>query len=140
MRKHIVPDVIVDQDIATLPSTATVHDAASLMRERGVKSVLVTRANKLVGIITVTDIVNRAVAKGLDPKETKLSKIMTKEPKTVDASATPAKALRVMQDGKFWHIPVVSGEEIVGVVSRSNFEGCDMVQAEFEIELWEHMR
>ena len=59
MRRHIVPDVVNDQEIAALSKSATVRDAARLMRERSISAVLVMEGDALEGIFTVRDVARR---------------------------------------------------------------------------------
>ena len=61
MRRHISPDVVNNQVIASLPKTATVAAAARLMRERKISAVLIMDDDTLEGIFTVRDVARRVV-------------------------------------------------------------------------------
>ncbi|HVM40551.1 MAG TPA: CBS domain-containing protein, partial [Acidimicrobiia bacterium] len=57
----------------TLPSSASVAEAAALMREHDIGDVLVVDGDAVAGIVTDRDIVVRAVADGGDPREIRLT-------------------------------------------------------------------
>jgi CBS domain-containing protein len=139
MRRNIIPDVVNGQAIAALPKTATVREAAVLMRERSISAVLVTDGEKLEGIFTVRDVARRVVAADL-ALDTELGKVMTANPQTVTPEEIPLRGLRLMHDGGFRHLPVVAGGKIAGVVSRRDFFREDENLLDQETALWEHMR
>jgi CBS domain-containing protein len=104
----------------------------------------VDKEDKLQGIFTVRDVARRIVGGDLDPDQTPLSKVMTKNPKCVSAKAAPHAALRIMQDGGFRHLPVTDDGstkgQLVGIVSRRSFFPEEEALLKFEEHLWEHMR
>lgn len=140
MRRHICPDVVHDQKLVCLSPHAPARSAARLMTDLHVSSVLVMEREKLAGIVTVRDIARRIVGEGRDPDRTHLSSIMTANPACVDGDETPMTALRMMKDGGFRHLPVCRGEQIVGILVRSDFSTEEAQCMEFEQSLWEHMR
>lgn len=116
MRK-IMPDVVGTQPLSILSPEATVIDAVTLMRERRIGAILVTRDGSLVGIITERDIVFRVVAAKRDPKTTRIAEVMTADPDVVAPGADVMTALERMQSGGYRHLPVVDGGALVGIVS-----------------------
>ncbi|MFO1069475.1 MAG: CBS domain-containing protein [Geminicoccaceae bacterium] len=118
MQRRIVPDVIDGrQDLCCLGREATARHAAEQMRERRIGAVLVVDGARLVGIVTERDLVFRVVAAGRDPAATTLGEIMTAEPQTLAPDDTAAAALARMRDGRYRHLPVLRGGQIVGMVS-----------------------
>ncbi len=117
MDRKIVPDLVKDQDLATLAPEATVREAVDLMRERRIGAILVTKADGLVGIFTERDLLNRVVGEKLDPDTTKLSEVMTNNPDRIGPNDRCRTALDLMQSKGYRHLPVVDGETVVGVLS-----------------------
>ena len=140
MRKHIFPDVVADQQLVCLPPDATARAAARLMAEKHVSSVLVTKNDALVGIVTVRDIARRIVGDGRDPEGTRLAEIMTADPDCVDCDEPPMTALRKMHDGGYRHVPVLRDGKLVAVAVRSDFNPEEEQCYEFEESLWQRMR
>jgi CBS domain-containing protein len=132
-----IKDVMQDREIAELPPTSTVQRAAHLMLRTKQCATLVVFRGQLEGIVTEQDIVRRVVALGLDPATTILSKVMTAAPDTVGPDDLAIKALRMMEDGGYRHLPVVMGRRVLGIVSRSDFPGDEKVELEVERHYWE---
>jgi CBS domain-containing protein len=111
------------------------------MRDRRIGAVLVTnRTGRLLGIFTGRDAVGRVVAAGKSAAKTKLSTVMTADPVTMTSDMTAIDALRLMWDGGFRHIPVVEDDQIVGIVSRGDFQSEERGRLEEERNLWENIR
>ena len=138
MKRHIFPDVVNNQEICSLPKTATVTEAARLMNDRGISSILVMENERLEGIFTVRDVAKRVVAEGLS-LDTPIGDVMTPDPETIDAQEIAQRGLHLMHDGGFRHLPVMKDGKVVGVVSRRNFISEEEKLLEREIYLWEHM-
>ena len=101
------PPVFVD-------SVATVGQAAVVMRDAGIGSVLV--ADEPPGIITDRDLRSRVLAAGRGP-ETLVAEVMTRPLKTLDSDAPVFTALRLMLEENVHHMPLVEEGKIVGLIS-----------------------
>jgi CBS domain-containing protein len=93
---------------------ATVGEAARLMTEREVGSVLVD--SDPPGILTDRDLRKRVLAQGRGP-ETPVIEVLSSPLRTVSADAPVYEAWRVLLDAGVHHLPVTRGGEVVGVVS-----------------------
>jgi CBS domain-containing protein len=105
--------------ISVLP-TATVHTAACVMTRTNSSSVLVIDAsNTLLGIVTERDLINRVLAKTLDPGHTPVADVMTRSPHCIHPEMRVADAVVMMIERGFRHLPVVTAEthKILGVFS-----------------------
>jgi CBS domain-containing protein len=98
------------------PNTS-VMSAAKTMRTARVGSLFVKKGKKLVGILTDTDIVRRAVAGGKPLGRLTVEKIMTSPICTIEGSQTVDDAQDMMGDLGVRHLGATKGGEIVGVVS-----------------------
>jgi CBS domain-containing protein len=87
--------------------TDSVGSAARQLREARVGSVVVVRAERVVGILTDRDIALRVVAEGLDAERTRVEEIMTRDPLVVGASDTLSAAVRIMQEHGVRRLPIV---------------------------------
>ncbi len=117
MQRRIVPDLVSNQTLASLPRSATVRDAARIMTERHIGAVLVAVDGRLQGIFTERDVLARVVAVGLDPDHTVLGGVMTADPDTIAPNDTALEALRKMSEHGYRHLPVVDSDRLVGIVS-----------------------
>jgi CBS domain-containing protein len=138
MRK--MSDIVRNQDPVTLPPSATVREACRFMRDRRVGAVLVTEGDRrLLGIFTGRDAVHRVLAEGKSAARTKLAEVMTSKPDTMPPGRTAIEALRLMEDGRYRHVPIVDGGRVVGIVSRLDFSGIELDRLDEETGLWERI-
>ncbi len=103
--------------VASLPPTATVLEAARLMNDRHIGSVLVTDRKRLVGIFTERDVLQRIVAEQRDPATTALPDVMTRQVAFAAPHTTLDEIRRVMSERHIRHIPVLDRKRIVGMIS-----------------------
>ena len=113
---------IMTTKLCTTEPESTVGDAATLMGERAVGSVLICEDDQLLGILTERDIV-RALSSAHDAPMRPVIEWMTKDPVRVGPDTSVREALRVMVDGGFRHLPVVEGEKAVGMISIRDVAG-----------------
>ena len=88
-----------------------VWTAAERMHQRGVGALVVlNEVREPIGILTDRDLVERVLAKRLDPDETHVGRIMTPRPMTIYEGGSVEAALTIMRDGHFRRLPVVDHE------------------------------
>lgn len=133
MNRKIVPDIVNAQSLTTLPATATVRNAASLMAEKRIGAVVIVDNEALIGIFTERDIVTRVLAAGLDPDSTALSLVMTANPESLAPDASAREALELMQEHKFRHLPIVSDGRLVAILSIRDLHEAVMGMLEDEV-------
>ena len=96
--------------------------AAGRMWRQQTGSLLITEDGRLAGIITERDVL-RAVALGADPDKSSVDDVMTAEVFTVPPDMQVQDAARLMASRWIRHLPVVDGEELLGVVSMRDMTG-----------------
>jgi CBS domain-containing protein len=99
------------------PPETTVAKAAKLMAKKNVGAVMVVVDKQLVGIFTERDLVVRVIAEGRDVAATRIGEVMTVDPISVPPDEIFGRALLLMHDHGFRHVPVVDNGEPVGIVS-----------------------
>ena len=100
----------------------TLDEAASKMWKQQTGSLLVMDGEDLVGILTERDVL-KAVATGVNAKETRVSEVMSKDLITVGPQTSLREAAKVMADRWIRHLPVMDGGKVVGVVSQRDLAG-----------------
>lgn len=111
-----VAQIMTKRPKAIGPKTSIVS-AAKTMRTARVGSLLVKKGKQLVGIVTDTDIVRRAVATSKPLGKLTVDKIMTTPLCTIEGSQPVDDAQAMMGDLGVRHLAVTNGGAIVGVVS-----------------------
>ncbi len=107
---------IMTTDLISVPPSATVAEAATMMGQRGSGSALVMEGDALIGIFTERDVV-RALGQQFDAAGHPVSDWMTPDPETVSPETSPGEALRTMLQRGFRHLPVSKDGRVVGIVS-----------------------
>jgi CBS domain-containing protein len=105
-----------------LETHVPVREAARLMEQEDVGSLpIVTEGARLVGVVTDRDIAIRVVARGLDPDQTSVGDVATREPLTLTPDDDLDEALTLMAREQVRRVPIVVREdELVGVVSQAD--------------------
>ena len=113
-----VSDLMAAAPVTCAPDNRIV-EAAQLMRDRRISCLCVCDGPRLVGIVTVRDFTNRALAEGLSP-ETPVSAIMTPDPITLPPSAIGTDVLHTMMERHLGHLPIVEAGRLVGIVTQTD--------------------
>ena len=113
---------VMSSPVITISREKTVRDAAKLMSDKGIGSLVVDKGGKKllplheVGIITERDVVSKVVAKGLDAAETLVGDVMSSNLTVVDSGESIQKASDIMHGMNIRRLPVVEGGKVVGIV------------------------
>ena len=83
---------IMTSDVKTAETTASLSEAAKILHQNKISSVIITEAGRIAGIVTERDLVN-VVAEGLDPGQTTVGTRMTREHLRISASSGSPLAL-----------------------------------------------
>lgn len=98
-------------------SNKTVYEASILMKEKNFGSLVVEHKNKIEGIITERDILNRLVAENKSPKETLIKDIMTKDLIIIDYNSSIENANILMTKNNIRRILIQKDNEIIGIIT-----------------------
>lgn len=104
-------------DIHAVPPDVAVVQAIRLMAEKGIGAVLVMDGRKLVGILSERDYARKIVLMDRSSATTPVREIMTAELVTVAPTVTVEQCLELVTNRRIRHLPVVDGDEVVGVIS-----------------------
>jgi CBS domain-containing protein len=106
------------EDITSLPSTASVLDAAKFMTDMNVGTVIVTHEDVPSGMITDRDVVAKVLAQDKDSKTTKIEEIMVAPVVTISEDRDIIDATQVMSSHGIRRLPVTDPQgKLAGVIS-----------------------
>ncbi len=106
---------------------APVLDAIRLMAEARIGAVLVMDGPRLVGILSERDYARKVVLQGRSSSDTPVSEIMTSNVLTTWSLDTSDRCMQTMTEHRIRHLPVIDGDDVVGIVSIG-----DLVKAVIE--------
>ena len=113
----LIYDLVKDRRVYSIEADHTVLEAARFMLEHHIGALPVLHNGELVGIFSERDVMNRVVAVGRTPGTTKVSEVMTANPKSVSVEETVENCLFLMREFGFRHLPLTDGKELKGLVS-----------------------
>ena len=114
-------DELMTRKVEVVAPSASLRQAALLMRDHDVGPVPVVDGGRVVGILTDRDIAVRAVAQGRDPEKTTVAEIMTREVDCCQADEDVEQAAKLMSDKQIRRLVVLDRERrLAGIVSLAD--------------------
>ncbi|OGA03483.1 MAG: hypothetical protein A3H35_17315 [Betaproteobacteria bacterium RIFCSPLOWO2_02_FULL_62_17] len=103
----VAPDTLVTECVRTMTAAK-------------IGAVIVMDGEKLVGIFTERDALNKVLAAELDPRKTKVSEVMTKDPYCIPPTTSVGDAMHLVTNRRVRHLPVVENGKVLAVVSSGD--------------------
>jgi len=103
--------------VLSIGDDATVLDAAHLMNEHRIGAVVVTHGEKVIGIFTERDVLNRIVAAEKMPSVVRVGEVMSSPVACCRPDTSLTECRGVMRSKRIRHLPVVDDDRLVGIVS-----------------------
>jgi len=121
---------IMTKKLETIEADASLYDAIEKMIDRRIRSLLVKpKDDKDVnGVITVRDIVTKALAKNLDLNKTKVSEITSKPLVCIDKNTDVEYAVNLMSKFNITRVFVNDGREIIGIISLLDVMSAELIK------------
>ena len=106
------------REIYAVSKEAKLREAIAMLNEKNIGVVLITDSSgKLAGILSERDIVRRSLLQETGFRDEPVTKSMTKNVLTVAPSTTIDEVMEVMSNSRIRHVPVLDGDNIVGLIS-----------------------
>ena len=115
---HLVSD-IMKKDVISIDEAKTIKDAANMMNEARIGSIIITKDDTPIGILTERDFVTKIAAKEI-PLSTPLSEVMTKPLLVIKPNQTVWEAAEIMKNMEIHRVAVQEGNKIIGMVSTTD--------------------
>ena len=97
-----------------------VTECVRLMTADKIGALIVMEGGRLIGIFTERDALNKVLAGGLDPGNTKVSEVMTRDPYCISPTTTVGDAMQLITKRRFRHLPIVDNGKVLAVVSSGD--------------------
>ena len=115
---HLVRDIMKEK-VVSIDETKTIKEAASMMNEARIGSIIITKDDTHVGILTERDFVTKIAAEEI-PLSTPLSEVMTKPLLVVGPNQTVWEVAEIMKNMEIHRVAVQEGNKIVGMVTTTD--------------------
>ena len=126
------------QTVHTIEPAASVYEAVKLMAEKNVGALLVEEHGKVVGIVSERDYARKVVLLARSSKDTPLRDIMSSPVMYVHPRQTTDECMALMTQNRLRHLPVMDGDQLVGLVSIGDLVKATLSEQQFIIEQLEH--
>ena len=97
-----------------------VTECVRIMSAKKIGALIVMDGEKLIGIFTERDALNKVLAAGLEPSRTKVSDVMTKDPYSIPPTTTVGEAMELVTKRRFRHLPIVKNGKVLAVISSGD--------------------
>jgi CBS domain-containing protein len=124
--------------VLAIQPDVTVYDALKLMAEKNVGALLVLEAGRLIGILSERDYARKVILKGKSSLNTPVKDIMTERVRFVHPEQTVEECMALMTDKHVRHLPVLVGDQVVGVVSIGDLVKASIDEKDFVIKQLEN--
>jgi CBS domain-containing protein len=104
----------------SIAASASVVEAARMMRKEHIGALPITDNEQLVGMITDRDIATRVVAEAADPKTTSVGDVSSRDLISVEPDKDLEEALQLMARHQVRRLPVVEDGRLVGIVAQAD--------------------
>ena len=121
-------------DVWSVHPDAAVYDAIEMMADKGVGALMVLDGGALVGVISERDYARKVILRGRSSKDTAVKEIMTARVIYARPDQTVEDCMGLMTDKRIRHLPIVDGEELLGVVSIGDLVKSMLAEQQFVIQ------
>jgi CBS domain-containing protein len=112
-----IAELIEGKPLIHVAPDQSVRTVARMMSDRNIGAVAVLESGRLVGVFSERDIMSRVVAAGLNPDNTPISKVMTRDLVVGNPKDDVDAALQKMHAVNCRHLPVVDEGNLIGMIS-----------------------
>ena len=127
-------------DVVTVPPSMMISDAARILSDKGIGTVVVSRdGEKADGILSERDIVREIGARGAGCMSYTVDRLMTSKLVTCVREDKADEVLQQMTEGRFRHMPVVEGEKLIGLISLGDVVKARLMELAMEKDALEGM-
>jgi CBS domain-containing protein len=124
-----------DSDVATVEPTADLASAVKMLAARRIGALVVIGPDgRIAGIVSERDVIRVLAERGAAVLEQPVAQVMTRKVVTCTRADTMSSIMELMTAGKFRHLPVVEGDQLVGIISIGDVVKYRVQEIEFESE------
>ena len=113
------------REAITVDAKVSIRDAVITMKKYKVGSVLATKNSDAIGIVTSTDVLNKAIAERKDLDKTPVEKIMSSPLITATPDTELREAAEILKRNKIKKLPVAARGDLMGIVTASDILNSD---------------
>lgn len=132
---NTVGDLVTGREVYTVQASQSVYEVAQFMAKKNIGAVAVLDGDRVAGIFSERDLMKRVVSPELQPRQTLVRDVMTRNLVTASPEESYETCLARMQNHSIRHLVIASGDRIVGVISLRDLMSIDIQQKSAEIQM-----
>ncbi len=111
---------LMTENLVFVEAGESVIEAARLMDEKEISSILVKEGKEFVGVITDRNIIGRVVSRGLNPRKVRVSEVMNSPLITISSGATVEEAAEKMRKNRIRRLVAEENNQKIGMITESD--------------------
>ena len=116
--------------VVAIDENVTLKEAAKIMTERNIGSIIILKGDKIKGLIT-----DRDILKNINKSSQKVASTMSRDVITIDENESIDNAAIIMSENNIRKLPVVSDEKVVGIVTATDIiKNSDSLNLDFLLD------
>ena len=129
MKKREPVSHIMTKQLVTLNRTNNLHEADALFKEHGIRHIPVVSGDKLIGMLSYTDLLRISFVEGVSSGgETdtaiydmlSIEQVMVSNPESISSGMTIKEAAEILAKREFHALPIVDNGHLVGIVTTTD--------------------
>lgn len=129
-----ISEIVRERPFFSVERTQTVAETVKYMAEKNIGAVPVLNNNRLVGVFSERDVIRRVMATNRDPKTLPVGDVMTTKIVVAQADEGYESCLSKMKQAHCRHLPIVKGDQLLGIVSLRDLLMIDLDEKERNLE------
>jgi len=120
MKQEVQVKEVMTDGVIAVEKNKTVIEAANLLREEGIRGLVVVENGEAVGVIVCRDIAYQVVAEGLDPANAKVEEVMSTDLIVAEETELLDDVAMALVRNDISRVPVVRNDMLVGILTQSD--------------------
>lgn len=120
MKEEVEIREVMTDGVIAIEEDKSVVEASALLREEGIRGLVVVDNGEAVGVIVCRDVVYEVVSKGKDPQETQVKDVMSTDLIVAEEDELLDDVAMAMVRNNVSRIPVVRDDMLVGILTQSD--------------------
>lgn len=131
----LLGELLQGKELFAINSGSSIKVSVGFMAEKGIGLLPVMKGNKLIGVFSERDLVNRVIAKNRNLNEIIVDDVMSTNLVTANIDESHEEAFARMQQAKIRHILIMDGEDLAGVLSMGDLLETDLLSCKSTVEV-----
>jgi len=129
-----ISEIINQRPLFSVNRDQTVAEVVRFMAEKNIGAVPVLNNNRLVGVFSERDVIRRVIARELNAASVSVADVMTTTIVVAESDESYESCLKKMKQAHCRHLPVVKGDQLLGIVSLRDLLMIDLDEKERHLE------